>query len=50
MEELRDFYNDYIGGKKYTILVLGDIDKIDFDVLVKYGEVREISLDELFGY
>lgn len=50
IEELRDFFNSYIKGNKYTILVLADRDEIDFDVLEQYGEVRELSLEEVFGY
>lgn len=29
---------------------MGSCDKINFEGPVKYGEVEELSLDELFGY
>lgn len=50
MEELRNFFNEYVRDRKYTILLLGDTGKLDFDVLEQYGEVRELNLEEIFGY
>ncbi|MFT6112769.1 MAG: hypothetical protein ACJAXV_001560, partial [Bacteroidia bacterium] len=31
-------------------IILGDRDKIDKKYLAKYGEVKELSLETLFGY
>lgn len=49
-EDLQKFHQDYIAGADYTLLVVGSRDKIDFDVLKKYGEVEELSLEKIFGY
>jgi hypothetical protein len=31
-------------------MILGDKDKIDFEALEKYGNVKELKLEEAFGY
>jgi predicted Zn-dependent peptidase len=50
MKDLAEFFSEYIKEKKYTILVLGDVNKLDFNILKKYGEVEQLSLREVFGY
>jgi len=42
--------NRYIKGRKYAILVLGDTDKLDYDTLAKYCGVKQLTLEEVFGY
>jgi predicted Zn-dependent peptidase len=49
-ENLTDFHEKYVKDKKFTTVMVGSRDKIDFDNLKNYGEVQEISLDDLFGY
>lgn len=34
----------------YTYVVLGDREKLDLEYLKKYGSVKELSLEQLFGY
>ncbi|RPI14563.1 MAG: insulinase family protein [Ignavibacteriae bacterium] len=48
--DIKTFQENYIKGKKYTILVLGDKDKIDMNTLKKYGDVKTLTLEEVFGY
>ncbi|MDV3309749.1 MAG: insulinase family protein [Cyclobacteriaceae bacterium] len=50
LEDIRKFQEKYVKGRDYNIMVLGSRDKLNFNDLRKYGEVREVSLDELFGY
>ena len=50
MNDLKAFFNRYIKGRKYAILVLGDTDKLDYDALAKYGRVKQLTLEEVFGY
>lgn len=50
LEEVRQFQEKYVKGKDYNIMVLGNRDRLNFNDLRKYGEVKEVSLDELFGY
>ncbi len=49
-EDLKAFQEDYIKGKKFTTVMIGSKDKIDFADLKKYGEIKELSLEEIFGY
>jgi predicted Zn-dependent peptidase len=50
MDDLEKFFNAMIRGKKYTILVLGDTDELDFSILKRVGEVNQLNLKEVFGY
>lgn len=49
-QDLLDFHAKYVKGKTNTLLVIGSKDKIDFNSLSKYGTVKELSLEEVFGY
>jgi predicted Zn-dependent peptidase len=49
-ENLQSFHAKYIKDKKYVTVLVGSRDKIDFNDLKKYGQITEVSLDELFGY
>ena len=49
-EDIKQFHETYIKGKNYVTLVIGSRDKLNFEDLQKYGEVRELSLEEVFGY
>jgi len=50
MEQMKDFHQQNIGGKKFNIMVLGDKNKIDKAVLEKFGTVKYLSLEDIFGY
>jgi predicted Zn-dependent peptidase len=50
MQDLMTFFEQYIKDKKYTILVLGDTEKLDIATLENFGAVKELSLEEVFGY
>ncbi|MDP4219950.1 MAG: insulinase family protein [Bacteroidota bacterium] len=47
---INDFQKKYIKDQHYTILALGSRDKIDMKKLAQYGPVKELSLEEVFGY
>lgn len=49
-EDLKDFHAGYVKEKGFVTVLVGSRDKIDFADLQKYGEIQEVSLDELFGY
>ncbi|MDN5200388.1 insulinase family protein [Fulvivirgaceae bacterium BMA10] len=50
LEDVKAFQEKYIKDQNYNIMVLGNRDKLDFSALRKYGSVKELSLEELFGY
>ncbi len=50
VDDLKEFQQKYVKGRAYTILVLGDRSKVSFEYLQSLGEVKELSLEEVFGY
>lgn len=50
MDDLKSFFNGYIKDKPYTYLIIGNTKAIDKKVLNKMGTVKELTLEELFGY
>lgn len=49
-ESLKEFHKNTIAGKPYTYCVIASRDKIKMDDLKKFGELRELTLEEIFGY
>lgn len=50
MNDLKNFFNTYVKGKKYTYCVVGNLKDLDLKTLKSLGEVKEVPLEELFGY
>lgn len=50
INDLDKFFNSRIKGKKFTYLLIGNRDKIDFELLKQFGEVKELTLEEIFNY
>jgi predicted Zn-dependent peptidase len=48
--DLKNFQEKYIKRKNYITLVLGKKKKLDVKTLQKYGEVKFLTLKEIFGY
>ncbi len=48
--DIEKFYNNRYQGIKYHMMVMGSKDKISLDDLKKYGEVVELTLEDIFGY
>jgi predicted Zn-dependent peptidase len=49
-EDLIAFQQKNIKGRKYKWLLLGDRSSVDFRYLRKIGKVKELSLEDVFGY
>jgi predicted Zn-dependent peptidase len=49
MDDLSNFHNSYIKNDNYTIMVLGNKD-LKLDVLKQYGEIKHLTLEDVFGY
>lgn len=47
---ISDFQKQYVKPLQYTIVVLGKKDKLDMNVLSKYGPVKVLTLEDIFGY
>jgi predicted Zn-dependent peptidase len=49
-EDLQKFQQARVKGQNQTILVIGSKDRLNFKELAKYGQVRQLTLKEIFGY
>jgi predicted Zn-dependent peptidase len=49
-DDLKKFAADYIAGKPYTYCIVASEKRVNPDDLKKYGEVKNLSLTEIFGY
>ncbi|MBR6048563.1 MAG: insulinase family protein [Bacteroidales bacterium] len=50
MGDLVNFQQKHVKGQKKTYLILGKESEMDFDALSKFGKVKKLTLDEIFGY
>ena len=50
LNDVTAFQQQYVKGKNFNVVLIGDKDKINFKALNPYGTVRELTLDEIFGY
>jgi predicted Zn-dependent peptidase len=48
--DLKMLHSSSISGKPFTYTVVGSEKKVKMEDLKKYGEVKAVSLEELFGY
>jgi predicted Zn-dependent peptidase len=49
-EDIRKFHDQNIKNKSTTVLVLGKKENLDMKTLEKYGPVKFLTLEEVFGY
>jgi predicted Zn-dependent peptidase len=49
-DELKKFHNENIAGKPYTYCIVASDKKLTAEAMGKYGEVKKLSLEEIFGY
>ena len=49
-EDIKNLQKNYISNHPRIILIIGSKDKINFSELSEYGEVQELTLEEVFGY
>jgi predicted Zn-dependent peptidase len=49
-KDLTNFHSKYVKDQKFNISVIGDEKRMNFQALGKYGEVKKLSLAEIFGY
>lgn len=50
LADLKNFQQQYLKNRTFTYLIIGDEKQLPMDVLKKYGKIKQISLEELFGY
>lgn len=49
-KNLVDFHNEYVRGRAYNFLVMGSKSHVDLSYLENFGALREVTLEEVFGY
>ncbi len=50
VEDLKNFQQKHVKGRNYAILVLGSKDNVNLEYLKTLGPVKELTLEEVFGY
>jgi len=48
--DIKSFQNENVKNSNYTVLVLGDKTKLNESELAKYGKVKYLTLEDIFGY
>ncbi|MGV3505509.1 MAG: M16 family metallopeptidase [Adhaeribacter sp.] len=49
-DDMKKFQQQFVKGQNQVILVIGSKERLNFKELAKYGQVKQLSLKELFGY
>lgn len=50
MDDVKKFHNTYFASKPYTYAIVASEKKLPMSEMQKLGEVKKITLEELFGY
>lgn len=50
LEDIRKFHHDNLSNKAYSYVVVADPERLPLSELEKLGEVKKLTLEELFGY
>ena len=50
VDTLNDFHNSHIANRNRVVMVLGAKSDLDLSVLKEYGEIKHLTLEEVFGY
>ena len=50
LKDVVDFQKANVKDRKYTICILGRESDLDFKALEKFGKIKKVTTDEIFGY
>jgi len=50
MNSLKDFHNSHISSGTRVVMVLGSKEDLDLEILKEYGEIKHLTLEDVFGY
>ncbi|MGB4446703.1 MAG: insulinase family protein [Cloacibacterium sp.] len=50
MSDVKKFHQNYFSGKPYTYAIVASEKRVSMDDMKKLGEVKKLSLEEIFGY
>jgi predicted Zn-dependent peptidase len=48
--EVKEFHQKHLRQRKHVLLVLGKLENLDMATLGRYGRVKELGLEDIFGY
>ena len=49
-EDIKSFQEKYISNKPKTIVILGKEEDLDKEMLKEYGKVKQVKMEDIFGY
>jgi len=49
-DDLKKFHQQYLANKPYTYCIVASEKKIKMEDLKKYGDIKKVTLEEVFGY
>ncbi len=50
LKDVQQYFDEHVKPAHYSVLIIGKKENVDFNYLKKYGELREFTLEELFGF
>jgi len=50
LDDIKAFHRDHFKNRNFVMLVLGNKEQLDLKTLQKYGSIKELSLETIFGY
>jgi predicted Zn-dependent peptidase len=50
LDDIQKYFDEHIKPAKYSVVLVGKKNKINFNYLKKIADVKEFSLEEVFGY
>lgn len=50
LDDFNEFFNNYIKGNSYIFLIMGNKEMLDRKAMESLGEVKDLSLEEIFNY
>lgn len=50
MSDLVSFFNQHVKGKTFNVGLLGKKENLDWEAVKKFGTIKELTLEDLFGY
>ncbi len=50
MDDIKNFQETYLKDKTHTILVLGNENDLSMKVLKKFGKLKKLTMEDIFGY
>ncbi|PHN08293.1 insulinase family protein [Flavilitoribacter nigricans] len=50
IDDLLQFQREYVQGSRFNIMVLGSRERVDMEYLRSFGPVRELTMQDVFGY